>query len=86
MSEEKKGIESLKKLSHLIIKNIKLGVEIGKDGLNKEDIIFVKEISENVKEIVLFMQSSPDIISEFKDIDLLEGFELGQEIYQEVKK
>lgn len=83
------GIESIEKCFELAAKNIILGSKISKDGVGVEDMVFAKEAFDNIKELVEFVASKPDILEEIKDIDFAEGFSLIQKAYakyQEVKE
>ena len=81
MSEEKKGIEDLSKCIELAVKNVSLGKEIAKDGVGWEDVKHAAQVFANVKELVEFVQSKPELAAEIKDIDPSEGFALVQKIY-----
>ena len=83
------GIEGLEKCIELAVKNVKLGIEIGKDGVNWEDLKHGAEVFNNLKEIVEFVSSKPELAQEIKDVDPMEGFALIQKAYkayQEIKE
>lgn len=85
---EKKGIEDLSKCIELASKNIALGIEIAKDGIDASDIKFAPQAFENVKELVEFIASKPELAAEIKDLDPMEGLALlqkGYESYKEIK-
>ena len=88
MSEEKKeqGIEDCKKVIELASKNITLGLEIAKDGVNEGDLISLPAAFENIKELVAFIASKPNLGEEIKDIDVMEGIALVKQVYDEYKK
>lgn len=83
---EKKGIENLSKCIDIATKNILLGIEIGKDGINEADMAKVPQVFENVKELIEFIASNPELAAEIKDIDPMEGFALIQKSYESYKK
>lgn len=74
--QEKVGIEDVKKAIRLAGKNIDVGIEIAKDGLNKEDLKYAPIVMANIKELVAFIASKPEVVEQIKDIDLVEGYEL----------
>lgn len=82
---EKKGTESLEKCIALATKNIVLGIEIGKGGVNAEDLKHVPQVFENVKELIEFISSKPELAAEIKDLDPMEGFVLIQKAYESYK-
>jgi hypothetical protein len=86
MSEEKKGIEGLKKVMGLLVKNIKLGEEISKDGLKPDDLQYADDVVANAKEIIEFIASKPELAEEVKDIDFMEGVELAKAAYEGFKE
>lgn len=87
MSEESKhGVESLKKAMSLLAKNLVLGIEIGKGGLDASDVQHAPKVFENLKEIILFVSSKPELVDEIKDLDVSEGFELVAKAWEEAKK
>lgn len=83
---EKKGTEALEKCIEIATKNIILGIEIGKDGINEADLKYVPQVFENVKELIEFISSKPELAAEIKDLDALEGFALIQKSYDSYKK
>lgn len=83
--KEKKGIEGLEKCVELAAKNLILGIEIGKGGLNQDDLKHVPQIFENVKELIEFIASKPELAAEIKDLDPMEGFVLIQKAYETYK-
>lgn len=85
VKEEKKGVEALSKCIELATKNIILGIEIGKDGLNEADLKHVPQVFENVKELIEFIASKPELVAEIKDLDPMEGFVLIQKAYESYK-
>lgn len=76
MSEQKYGIEDLQKCLVIAGKNIDVGLEIAKDGITKEDLKYAPNVMANIKELVAFIASKPQIVEQIKDIDLIEGYEL----------
>lgn len=85
---EKVGIEGLEKCIEIAAKNIKLGIEIAKDGLDASDMSHAPEAFANIKELVEFIASKPELAAEIKDLDPMEGFALlqkGYEAYKSVK-
>lgn len=86
MSEVKVGTEDLSKVIELASKNILLGLEIAKDGVNAEDVVHFPTAFENIKELVAFVASKPNLAEELKDIDVLEGIALIKKGYDEYKK
>jgi len=87
MSEAKEqGIEDCKKVIELASKNIVLGLEIAKDGVNEADLISLPAAFENIKELVAFIASKPNLGEEIKDIDVMEGIALVKAAYDEYKK
>jgi hypothetical protein len=87
MSEKvEQGIEDCKKVIELASKNITLGLEIAKDGVNEGDLISLPAAFENIKELVAFIASKPNLGAEIKDLDVMEGIALVKEIYDEYKQ
>ena len=82
---EKKGIEALKKIASELDAAIELGIEIGKGGLNKEDLVHAPKVIERVKAIVALIPELKDAEAELKDIDLSEGIELAIHVAKEVQ-
>lgn len=76
MSEEKLGVEDVKKALRIAGKNIDVGIEIAKDGVNKEDLKYAPVVMANIKELIAFIGEKPELIAQIKDIDLMEGYEL----------
>lgn len=73
---EKKGIEALKKIASELDAAIELGIEIGKGGVGKEDVVHIPKVVERVKAIVALIPELKEAEAELKDIDLSEGIEL----------
>jgi len=87
MSEKvEQGIEDCKKVIELASKNITLGLEIAKDGVNEGDLISLPAAFENIKELVAFIASKPNLGQEIKDIDVMEGIALVKQVYDEYKQ
>jgi len=84
MSEIK--TENLEKVIELASKNILLGLEIAKDGVNEGDLVSLPVAFENIKELVAFVASKPNLSEEIKDIDVMEGIALLKKAYDEYKK
>jgi hypothetical protein len=82
---EKKGIEALKKIMAEIDSDIELGIEIGKGGLNKDDIAHVPKLVERVKAIVALIPELKEAEAELKDLDLAEGVELAIQAVKEIQ-
>lgn len=82
---EQVGIENLEKCLDIAAKNLILGIEIGKDGLNEADLVKVPQLFENIKELIEFIADKPDLLKEIKDIDPMEGFKLLQRSYDHYK-
>jgi hypothetical protein len=80
------GTKDLEKVIELASKNILLGLEIARDGVGSEDVIHLPAAFENVKELVAFVASKPNLAEEIKDIDVLEGIALIKKAYDEYKK
>ena len=85
MEVEKKGTEGTKKALHLVFKNVAFGLEVKEGGLNLEDLSKAPELFENLKELIEFVASKPDLLAEIKDLDVAEGIELLKVIYDEYK-
>lgn len=83
---EKVGTENLEKCLDLASKNIVLGLKIAKDGVNESDLMYLPEAFENVKELVAFVASKPQIADEVKDLDVAEGIALLKKAYDEYKE
>lgn len=86
MSEVKHGTEDLNKAIELASKNVILGLEIAKDGVNEADLIHLPQAFENIKELIGFIASKPNLAEEIKDLDVLEGLALVKKCYDEYKK
>jgi hypothetical protein len=89
VSEEKIGIEGIEKCIDLGVKNAILGIEIADDGINLDDIKHGPALFNNIKELVEFVASKPELAKEFADIDPAEGFALLQKSwasYQAIKE
>lgn len=88
MSEVKteQGINDLEKVIELASKNILLGLEIAKDGVNESDLISLPAVFENVKELVSFIASKPNLGEEIRDIDVMEGIALVKKAYDAYKE
>lgn len=86
MEKEEIGINDLGKVIQLGSKNIILGLEIAKGGVNGEDIVHLPQAFENIKELVSFIASKPNLAEEIKDLDVLEGIALIKQGYDEYKK
>jgi len=88
MSENKaeQGISDLSKVIELASKNILLGLEIAKDGVNEADLISLPAAFENIKELVSFVASKPNLAEEIKDIDMMEGIALIKKAYDAFKE
>jgi len=86
MEQDKIGISDLCVCIELAAKNIILGIEIGKDGVNASDIIHVPKLVENIKELVEFIASKPELGKEIKDLDPMEGIALIQKAYSAYKE
>lgn len=82
---EKLGIEDLKVCLHIGAKNIDVGLEIAKDGINKEDLKYAPIVMANIKELIAFIASKPHVVEQIKDIDLMEGYELLLQAIQEAR-
>ncbi len=80
-TEAKVGTESIEKCLELGAKNFALGLKIAEGGLNKDDIIYATEAFNNIKELVEFIASKPEVVAEFKDIDPIEGLALLKKVY-----
>lgn len=78
--------ENLEKVIELASKNILLGLEIAKDGVNEGDLVSLPIAFENIKELVAFVASKPNLSEEIQDIDVLEGIALLKKAYDEYKK
>ena len=85
MEAEKKGIESLKKIASEVDAIIELGIEIGKGGLNKDDVVHFPAVVERVKAIVALAPAIKEAQEELKDIDLSEGIEFAIHAAKEVQ-
>jgi hypothetical protein len=88
MSDTKleQGINDLEKVIELASKNILLGLEIAKNGVNEADLISLPVAFENVKELVSFIASKPNLGEEIKDIDVMEGIALVKKAYDAYKE
>jgi len=75
------GIENLEKCIDLSVKNYKFGKKVADGGINWDDLAHAEEAIANIKEIVEFVQSKPDLLAEIKDVDPMEGFKLIQKAY-----
>jgi hypothetical protein len=82
---EKKGIEALKKIASELDAAIELGIEIGKGGVGKDDVVHIPAIVERVKAIVALIPELKDAEAELKDIDLSEGIELAIQVAKEIQ-
>lgn len=82
---EKKGIEALKKIMAEIDADIELGIEIGKGGLNKDDIVHAPKLVERVKAIIALIPELKEAEAELKDLDLSEGVELAIQAVNEIQ-
>jgi C4-type Zn-finger protein len=82
---EKKGIEALKKIASELDAAIELGIEIGKGGVGKEDVVHIPAIVERVKAIVALIPELKEAEEELKDIDLSEGIELAIHAAKEIQ-
>jgi hypothetical protein len=78
---EQIGIEGIEKCMDLGVKNALLGIEIAKGGINLDDVQHGPALFNNIKELVLFVSSKPELAKEFSDIDPAEGFKLLQKVY-----
>lgn len=86
MKEEVKlGVEDVKTCLKLAAKNIDVGIEIAKDGVNKDDLKYAPFVLANIKELVAFIAAKPEVVAQIKDIDLVEGYELLLLAIQEAK-
>ncbi len=83
---DKIGTDDLEKCISLGSKNIALGLEIAKDGVNAEDLVHLPRAFDNLKELVAFVASKPHLAEEIKDLDVLEGINLVKKGYDEYKK
>lgn len=86
MDKVEQGTKDLEKCIELASKNIILGLEIAKDGVNEADLISLPAAFENIKELVSFIASKPNLGEEIKDMDVLEGIALIKKGYDEYKK
>ncbi len=85
MSEEKKGIEALKKLASEVDACIELGIEIGKGGVSKEDVIYLPKVVEKVQAIVALIPVMKEAEAEIKELDLAKAIELAIHVAKEVQ-
>ena len=69
---EKKDVELIKKVIAVVVKNIKLGKEIAKDGVSASDIGHIPDVIECVKDVISLIEKSKEIADEAKDIDASE--------------
>ncbi|GEM_PF-6958095 len=83
--KETYGTEGLEKVIDLGFKNVVLGIEIAKDGLNEADLLKAPQVFENIKELVEFISSKPKLKEEIKDLDVMEGLKLVQKSYENYK-
>lgn len=86
---EKIGTESLEKCMELGTKNIILGLEIAKGGINEEDIVHLPAAFKNIQELVAFIAEKPELAQEIKDLDVMEGLALvkkGYDSYKQIKE
>jgi aldehyde:ferredoxin oxidoreductase len=87
MSDEVKvGTEDIEKVLELAVKNIKLGQKVAEGGVNAADLAHAGELVSNVKELVEFIASKPNIAEEIKDIDFAEAVALAQKAYDGFKE
>lgn len=88
-AQEKLGTDAIEKCMELAAKNIVLGAKIAKDGVNANDIVLAPQAFENIKELVEFIASKPEVLAQIKDVDPMEGLALlkkGYDLYVEVKE
>lgn len=85
IEQEKKGIQALKKIMAELDANVELGIEVGKGGLNKEDVIHVPKLIERVKAIIALIPELKEAEAELKDLDLNEGLELAIQAVKEIQ-
>lgn len=85
MSEGSKGIEALKKIASEVDACIELGIKIGKDGVNREDIAHAPAVIERVKSIIALIPDMKEAEAELKDIDLAEIIDLAVHAAKEVQ-
>lgn len=85
MTEEKKGIEVLKAVLKEVDSVIELGIEIGKGGVGKEDIVHVPAVIERVKSLIALASKFEEAKAEIKDIDVAEAGELIAVAWSEIQ-
>jgi pentose-5-phosphate-3-epimerase len=73
---EKVGVEVLKEVLKEVDAVIELGIEIGKGGLGKEDIVHVPAVIERVKAMIKLAGKAEQAKAELGDIDAAEVGEL----------
>jgi len=86
MENEELGTGDIEKCIDLAAKNIALGLLIAKDGVNESDIAHLPVAFENLKELVAFIASKPNLADEVKDLDALEGLSLLKKCYESYKE
>ncbi len=72
MEAEKKGLELIKKVVSVVVRDIKLGKTIAKDGIDASDVVHIPALIESVKDIIELLGQKDDIVAEAKDIDASE--------------
>ena len=76
---EVKGTEAIEKIISLLVEAVVIGKSVYADKeINVADLQYTDEFMALVKKTYEFMQSSPEVVAEFKDIDVLEVVKLLQ--------
>lgn len=86
IDSESLGTDSIEVAIKLLVKNAKLGVKIAEGGVDASDVKYAAEAFANIQEIIAFIGSKPEIVEQFKDIDISEGILLLQKIYEGYKE
>lgn len=82
---EKQDVDKLKLIMKEVDSIIELGIEIGKGGVGKEDVIHIPAVIEKVRAIIELSQHFAEAKAEFKDIDASEVGELLIAAWSEVQ-
>lgn len=86
MEKEELGTKEIEKCIEIASKNIALGLLIAKDGVNEADMVHLPAAFENLKELVAFVASKPQVAAEIKDLDALEGLSILKKCYESYKE
>lgn len=73
---EKQDVSVLKEIMAELDSCIELGIEVGKGGVGKEDLVHVPKVIERVKAIIALAPKLEEAKAELKDIDAPEVGEL----------